>query len=489
MPLIQEVTRGAERGLRYNFHPGQLRAWHSAKRIVAIISGVRAGKTSFGPPWLHREMIARGPGDYLAVAPTFPLLDNALRPEIESLFGRQFSLGSGTQRQFLISEDGHRRLWPGVPFVRPSRVIYGHAQNPESLAALTARAAWLDEAGQKQFRLASYEEVQRRVSFDVGRILITTTVYNLGWLKQQVYDRWEQAKRQHAEIDVINFRSIDNPGFPAEEYYRAMRELPTWKFLMFFDGVFTRPAGLIYDCFDAAQHVQAARIVPPEWLRYAGIDFGAVNTAAVFLAQERQPATRVPTGRFLLYREYPDREGCLPGKYAAPTHAKRLLKPEPMVPTFIGGAASEDEWRGKFRAAGLPVLEPPISAVEPQIESVYAMLSQGKLLVASDCVGVLDQLASYSRELDDDGEPTEKIDNDAAYHYLAALRYACSWICRGGLQNYGPAKAPGRSALDSLPPGVFGGDRGAETADEIPDPRGTVSSGRWEGAGMSFPQF
>jgi hypothetical protein len=489
MPLIEEVLRDGRRGLRYNLHRGQQRAWDSAKETVAIIAGVRSGKTSFGPLWLHREMMRKGPLDYLAVAPTFHLLDAGARPEIEALFGGMLQLGWGTQRQFTISEDGHRRLWPGRPIERTRRIIYGHAQNPESLAALRAGAAWADEAGQKQFRLGSWDEVERRVSFDSGRKLITTTVYDLGWIKQRLYDPWTQHGRDHPSVEVVNFRTIDNPAFPQEKYYEAMRSYPTWKFRMFYDGVFTRPAGLIYDCFDPTNHVQAARVVPSEWTRYAGIDFGAVNTAAVFLAQERNPATRQPTGRFLLYREYPDREGCLPGKYAAPTHARRLLKPEAMVPTFVGGAASEDEWRGKFRAAGVPVLEPPISSVEPQIESVYAMLSQGKLLIASDCVGALDQLASYSRELDDDGEPTEKIDNDAAYHYLAALRYVCSWICRGGMAGYTVSPSRERSAAESLPPGVFGQDGGRDSGDELPEPHGRVSAGSWSGAGMNFPQF
>lgn len=265
MPLIEEVRRGEKRGLRYNLHPGQRKAWDSRKRFVAVVAGVRSGKTSFGPLWLHREMTARGPGDYLAVAPTFPLLDNALRPELESLLCRTLELGTSTQRQLLISEDGHRRLWPGRPYARPSRIVYGHAQNPESLAALTAKAAWCDEAGQKQFRLESFEEVQRRVSFDLGRILITTTVYNLGWLKQQILDRWEQSRRDHPEIEVVNFRSIDNPAFPPEEYYRAFRELPLWKAIMFFDGKPTRPPGVVYDRFDPKKHVCPRFRLPEEW--------------------------------------------------------------------------------------------------------------------------------------------------------------------------------------------------------------------------------
>src|SRR5262249_13688398 len=44
-PLIQTVTRpDGSRGLRYNLHPGQERAWDSEKPRVAVIAGVRSGK-------------------------------------------------------------------------------------------------------------------------------------------------------------------------------------------------------------------------------------------------------------------------------------------------------------------------------------------------------------------------------------------------------------------------------------------------------------
>src|SRR5262245_56099101 len=184
---------------------------------------------------------------------------------------------------------------------------------------------------------------------------------------------------------------------------------------MFFDGKFVRPAGLIYDRFDPARHTCPRFPLPADWARYAGLDFGAVNTAAIYLAEERDRNSRMPTGRFIVYREYPDRE-FLPGKYAAEAHAVRMLKGQVTHPLFVGGSASEDDWRSKFQAAGIPVLEPPISAVEPQIDAAYKLISEDRLIVMDDCVGLLDQLASYSRELDDNGEPTEKIDNDAAHH-------------------------------------------------------------------------
>jgi hypothetical protein len=37
-------------------------------------------------------------------------------------------------------------------------------------------------------------------------------------MKQLPWDPWQAAGRNHPTIDIINFRSIDNPAFPKEEY-------------------------------------------------------------------------------------------------------------------------------------------------------------------------------------------------------------------------------------------------------------------------------
>ena len=71
--------------------------------------------------------------------------------------------------------------------VAPTSVLFGYAAEPESLESATAKAAWLDEAGQKRFRLASFEAILRRLSLAQGRVLLTTTPYDLGWLKQRLY--------------------------------------------------------------------------------------------------------------------------------------------------------------------------------------------------------------------------------------------------------------------------------------------------------------
>ena len=421
MTALIEIDREREK-LTLNFHKGQRRALASTKRIVAIIAGWRSGKTSMAPYWLHREMLAKGPGDYLVAAPNYPLIDKAAGPEISQYFGRLLGLGRlnrSPPQQFVFSEEGCEKLWGLVPDRQP-RILFGHADEPESLEAMSAKAVWLDEAGQNRFRLGSWEAVQQRLSIDQGRALITTKPYNLGWLKQLVFDPWEKAGRNHPDIDVFQFSSLMNPIFPKAEWDRAMASLPRWKFDMQYRGIFTKPAGLIYDCFDDATHRAPRFAVPPLWSRYLGLDFGGVNTAGVFLACEPE------SGRLYVYREYKA------GSRTAREHKEALAQGEPGLPLTVGGSKGEGQWRDEFRAAGLPVREPAVSEVEVGIDRVYGAIKRGELVVMDHCTGLLDELGSYSRAVDDAGNPTEKIEAKETYHHLDALRYIVGWVKRGG---------------------------------------------------------
>jgi hypothetical protein len=176
--------------------------------------------------------------------------------------------------------------------------------------------------------------------------------------------------------------------------------------------------GRIYDCFDEAVHTCPRFALPEDWPRYLGLDFGGVNTAGVFLAQE--PGT----GRLYLYRAYKA------GERSAAEHAHALIAGEPGVPQCVGGSHSEGQWRREFRQGGLPVREPDVKEVEVGINRVYGAIKQDQLIVFDDCAGVLDELRSYSRELDGAGEPTERISEKSTYHHLDALRYIVGWLRR-----------------------------------------------------------
>jgi hypothetical protein len=345
----------------------------------------------------------------MVVTPTFPLLNLKALTEFKDLFQRRLNLGtySSQARTFTYHDES-------------VRVLFGHANDPDSLEAATAKAAWLDEAGQRKFRLGSWEAIQRRLAVNQGRALITTTPYDLGWLKQQLWDPWVAAGRDHPEIDVISFDSTTNPAFPPAEFERQRRKLPAWKFDLFYRARFTRPAGLIYDSFDEAKHKIPRFAFPAHWPRLLGLDFGGVNTVGLFFAAELR-ANGEWTGRLYLYREYKA------GGRTAAGHTAELLRGEPGIPHCVGGSGSEGQWRDEFRAAGLPVREPPIKDVEVGIDRVYGAHARGEILVFDDLAGYLDEKQSYSREVDDAGNPTEAIEDKHAFHFMDAERYAMAW--------------------------------------------------------------
>ena len=400
--------------LRFRFHKFQKQAMRAKERFILLLGGTQSGKTSFGPAWLHREICLRGAGDYLAVAPTYPLMNKKMLPEFLRFFSELLDLGTynKTEKTFTVSESGEITLF-GKAQETKTIIYFGHAQDPDALESATAKAAWLDECGQSKFRLDSFEAVLRRLSLFIGRILMTTTPYNLGWLKQKFWDAWKAGKAKLHNLRVISFPSIANPSFPREEYERAQRDLPRWKFDMFYRAVFTRPAGMIYDCFDTAVNTIARFPIPDTWRRFAGLDFGGVNTAAVKVAEDPT------TGKWYVFAEYKA------GGRTAEEHGAAIQRHEP-VSLAYGGAGSEGQWRMEFGRGGLPINQPPVSEVEVGIDRVYGAFKSGRLVIFDDLPGLLDEVGSYARELDDMGEPTEKIADKNTYHHLDALRYIMS---------------------------------------------------------------
>lgn len=424
--------------LRLNFHRGQWKAWQSDRRFIAVLAGTQGGKTSYGPWWLWREIHKRGAGDYLAVTSTYDLFKLKMLPVLREVFERVLKCGRywAGDRILEIADPSTGKFWAKSP-TDPmwARIILRSAESESGLEATTAKAAWLDEAGQPQFQITTWEAILRRLSLNLGRALLTTTVYNLGWLKRAVYERWRTGD---PNFEVVQFDSTENPQFPKEEAERAKASMPLWRYDMQYRGRFTRPAGLIYDSFDEALHSIPRINIPDRWPRYLGLDFGVVNTAATFYANE--PGTR----KLYLYRTYKA------GGRSAAEHAFSMLKGEPGIPTCVGGSWSEDNWREEYRLGGkvageevpgLPVMEPDIKEVEVGIDRVYGAHKRGEILVFDDLDDYLDEKRSYSRVLDAGGEPTDKIEAKETYHLIDSERYIVGWFFGAGEPSIsGPGK-------------------------------------------------
>ena len=200
-------------------------------------------------------------------------------------------------------------------------------------------------------------------------------------------------------------------------------------------GIFTRPAGQIYDNFSESIHTCPRFDVPLNWERFIGLDFGSVNTASVFLA--RKPGTRI----YYLYRSYKA------GSRTAAQHTSEMTKGDVSAEAFVcvGGSKSEEAWRQEYTATSLRVAKPDIWDLEVGINRLYRLLSEQRLVIFNDLQAVIDDIASYSRKVNERGEVLEEIDDKSIYHYCDALRYIATLLAgnvTSTASNVAPPRVP-----------------------------------------------
>lgn len=386
-----------------------------------IADDVFAHNTSFGPWWLWREIMRVGSGDYLAVTSSFDLFKLKMLPEMRNVFEHLLGLGRywAGDGVLEIRDPESGKFWAQrADDPMWARVILRSAQAGGGLESSSAGGAWLDECGQDAFTLDTWEAVLRRLSLSRGRVLATTTPYNLGWMKQNIVDQ----QHRDTDIDVINFPSIYNPAFSKDEFADRERKMTKPKFDMFYRGLFTRPLGMVYADYvdelrDAGGHVVEPFEIPATWPRYVGVDPGAVNTAMVWLAHD------VTANVYYLYRESLEGGKSTAG-HAQGAQALATAGNERVVLWYVGQKA-EVQVRLDWQAAGIwNVREPSVHDVEAGIDRVTTLLKERRLYVFETCRGVRDEIGRYVRVVDEQGEATEKIAHKDTFHRLDAVRYA-----------------------------------------------------------------
>lgn len=415
------VTIDPGGNVQVNFHSGQGDVMLSAARFILMLAGTQSGKTSFGPWWLLNEIkqtMVEQPGqnDYLALTTTYPLFTLKMLPAMLELFVPRYGRYWPTTRTIelrpmlqagrgLTAKNAHDPMW--------GRVILMSIGGSGGIEAATAKAAWLDEAGQDAWDLNDWEAVERRLSLAMGRALLTTTVYNSGWIKSEIYDRWTNGD---PDYEVVQFDSTENPAFPQAEFDRQKAKMPDWKFQMYYQGRFAKPAGLILGDFTDEMLVDPFAI-PKDWHRVNGIDFGGANTAGLWAALNPKDE------RWYLYREF------LGGGVSTAQHAARTLDhDEGLSVDYWGGAGSETQNRMDWRNEGVLVLRPPVGDVEVGISRIIELLRTDKIRVFRTMTGLRDEISKYRRKLDEMGQPTDVIADKATFHRVDCLRYLVNGI-------------------------------------------------------------
>lgn len=347
-------------------HKYQGKAFLSKARFVALIAGTGGGKTFFGPIWLLNE-VHRYPTDpFFVIAPTYPLFNRTTLPE----FRRRFDFDPEVRGQYKEQKKEYRLRTGGV-------IYFGSADRPDSLEGGQVRACWSDESG--QIKRASWEAIQRRLGVLMGRCLHTTTPYALNWLKADFYDRWKQGD---PDYDVIQFRSVDSPHYPKQEYERAKRTLDRRTFDMRYDALFRKMAGLVY-----AEFAQANIKEPKgEFKRVvAGVDWGFYpDPAAIILHGEDSQ------GRIWVFYEY----------YHLRKTPEELIKDA----VEIGKKHNVNVWWcghdepgmiEAFRQSGLDARKNEIMSVDEGQGKVIELIKNEAFFVSKKCPNWLDEVETH----------------------------------------------------------------------------------------------
>jgi len=365
-----------------------------AKQKNVLLSGTGAGKSFLGAFILTRWCAGGNPRDeYYAVGPTRTHLRQNLWKEFRFMLTR-----------FGFREDRHyeyNRTDLTITMFHNGVVIYGKtADAPGTMQGTHVKGVVADEMG--MYTAEAWHVIQQRCSFNKAVLWVCTTPYSWNFLKKDLYDPWLASGKDHPEINVFQVPSISNPFFPLDEYEKAKRNFPRWKFDMFYRGMFTRPAGLVYSDYTTTTIPLANPV-----RTFAGFDYGYNNPASiVWIIEDGR-------GNYQIQRVWKKSQA----DHDVLASAMKSTRCEYYGDPSAAGVINEMKKRGIS-------IEPGKNDVMAGIGVVDSMFRTGRLtILEGETSDLIEELGLYSWQTDGSGEPVEKIEksND---HTCDALRYA-----------------------------------------------------------------
>jgi phage terminase large subunit-like protein len=381
--------------------PGQanlLKDFHST--VLAAIAGTGGGKTSFGLIWLHSRMEAFPGYGWLVAEPTYQMLAKILlnSPDPNRLDIIKYFEQAGHHPDYSAGEKILKTDF--------GLVYLASADNPDTMQGAAVRGSWLDEGG--MMSLQAHEAAFQRRSMMAGQELITTTPYNMGWLKTEIADKAGDL------IHVEKWASADRPGFPLEEVEKARRLLNPSIFKMRYEAAFERPEGLVYTDFDRVKHVVS---VKKDWRRVvAGLDWGFVAPGCILVIAEDNDKRH-----YIIHEEY--HTGITVDQWAV---IAGHLKEEFKIERFYCDP-SEPNNIAMFKKVLLPAVAAD-NAVLPGINKVIEGWRAGMLFILEGAAPhLIDELESYHWN-DKAIKDSPVKEND---HAADTLRYGIAGIMAG----------------------------------------------------------
>lgn len=384
------------------FHPRQYQAFTFPTQYGAAIAGVQSGKTFVGAYWAAQQ-IAEMPVDGVGLicAPTYKILQQSTIPK----FFKEFP----NYHQYYKEQKGQIEFPDG-------RIVYVRSMDdPYGVEGMTLDWAWGDEAG--QFSLAAWTVLRSRTSIKRGKILFTTTPYNMGWLYADFYLPWKNGEDK--DLTVVTWKSTENPFFPLDFYDKEKKRLRPEEFNRRYNGEFTRLEGLVYNL--EPQHIKSPHQVQPD-ITIGGVDWGWRNPAAL-------PILKLSAGKWYLVDEW----------YATGKTTTEIIDQMIKLQNTYGvnrwyadSANPEKVAEANFRT-GLYVIgyEKKKDSISNGISKIQQLMRENRFEVFSNCKNAIEEFNAYRyAEVEDN---LEGKDEPVAMfnHLMDAIRYS--------IDGYSPA--------------------------------------------------
>lgn len=387
--------------------------WGNTEHECIICGPAETGKTWAGLSWVNALLWDNPGAQAVLLRKTYASLHNTAIKTYKRILGPNTPVRAfgGEKPEWFDYPNGSRLSIVGMD--NPSKVLSGE----------------LDVVYMNQAEELAFDDYQTLLTRTTGRGSVVKHPQVIGDCNPDKLGHWILERAKSGHLKLLYSHHEDNPTLYDDDGQITEQGIRTMQVLDGLEGIpYKRlrlgqwgvPAGLIYECFDKDKHTAPWFAIPDNWPRYGGADFGGVNTAAIFIAEE--PGHPEGEEQYFVYREY------MGGNKTVQGHANDLMEGEPTIPYFFGGAKSEKQWRDEFANAGLPMREPPQTDVEVGIGRGISLFKQNRIKVFLTCTGFISQLQSYSRKLDSMGEPTDEIADKAKWHLMDAYRYIANHL-------------------------------------------------------------
>lgn len=442
--------------VEFNPHPIQWDALNFPTQFGAAICGSQSGKTTVGAVWsglrIQDEMNRPDPRPGLIGAPTYKVM----RQSTLQKFWEQFpNLQQYHKRQESVIEipyqtkKGENKVYP---------IFIRSFDRPLGVEGMSPGWAWLDEFGQCD-QLA-WTVVKTRMTVTQGKIFITTTPYNTGFLYRDIYQPVQEGVEKRISIytwsaydlalffDDLAKKETGEKQREFTEKAKAIREhldnekraLSPEEFKKRYMGEFSRMTGLVYP-------VTEAHYIPRETLRFdkviGGIDWGFHHPAVGVYG--------LSGDSWYVIGEW----GGTKNTTDEIIDACKELQEEFNVSRWYADSANPEKIKQANRGTGLYVVPfkkkkrhmtgdsrgTTRSSIEYGISYIGQLVREGRLKVFDDLHYHINEFESY--HYPDDPKPgmedTPAKEND---HFMDAMRYAITGDAPATRKNAQQTKDP-----------------------------------------------